>query len=198
MKYLFLMTGIAISLLGGFIFAGLKGACLFGGLITMLITFWKKKEKQPVSMRTAAATFLCFSVLSYLLMQAGGLLGANPEVRKKLALIEKELEAGNYDPSWIIISQKRNSVFNGLLRKSASKSYHLQGRAIDLYVFDLNGDFQFNKEDLCIMETATREVERKHPELAGGLVDYDIAGNGYLTRHMIHIDTRGYPARLSR
>ena len=33
-----------------------------------------------------------------------------------------------------------------------SPSWHLKGKAIDVYVFDINSDNLFNKEDISIIE----------------------------------------------
>ena len=125
-------------------------------------------------------------------MYLGGLIGADKQITRKLELIKFELNSKGYKTRWIIISQKRLSIFNDLLPNSAKTSWHLKGKAIDVYVFDINGDNLFNKEDISIIEQANKVVEKENPELIGGLGDYK---NGYFTKHMIHFDTRGYRHR---
>jgi hypothetical protein len=148
-----------------------------------------------------AGFFLSFFILGYILMYLGGLIGADKEITRKLELIKLELNSNGYEANWIIISQKRLSFFNDLLPKSAKKknspSWHLKGKAIDVYVFDINGDNLFNKEDISIIEQANKVVEKEHPELIGGLGDYFININDYFTQHMIHFDTRGYSHRYT-
>jgi hypothetical protein len=82
-------------------------------------------------------------------------------------------------------------------KKKNSPSWHLKGKAIDVYVFDINGDNLFNKKDISILEQANKVVEKEHPELIGGFGDYFLDINGYFTKHMIHFDTRGYRHRYT-
>jgi hypothetical protein len=126
-----------------------------------------------------------------------GLLHAEEKVTRRVALIKKELKAKNYNPIWITISQKRNRYYNNLLPNSVNNSYHIQGMAIDLFVFDIDGDYKYNLQDVEIIKEAALEVERKNPELKGGLLEYKSSKRGFLTQHMIHIDARGYSLQRS-
>ena len=122
-------------------------------------------------------------------------LPANCKINTKLNMIENEISKRGYINNWFIISGKRSSWYNELLPNSAKQSYHLHGDAIDIYVFDINGDGIFNNEDVKIFESANQYVESNYPELVGGLGTY--TNKGYLSSHMIHIDTRGYKKRYN-
>ena len=120
---------------------------------------------------------------------------ANSNVNYKLYLIKNEISKRGYTNNWFIISSKRHSLYNKILLNSTKKSYHLKGDAIDIYVLDIDNDGVFNSNDIKIIESANKEVELNHPELIGALGTYTT--KGYFTRHMIHIDTRGYKKRYN-
>ena len=198
MKLTILISGIISSLIFGFIFAGLFGAFCFALILTLTIYLYREKSKIRFSKIGIVGFFLSFCILGYFLMYLGGLIGADKEITRKLELIKLELNSKGYKTNWIIISQKRLSFINDLLTNSSKDSWHLKGKAIDVYVFDINGDNLFNKEDISIIEQANNVVEKEHPELIGGLGDYSLDKNDYFTKHMIHFDTRGYRQRYSK
>ena len=132
---------------------------------------------------------LCFALILTVTIQ---------EIRKKLDLIKYDIKSKGYKASWIVISQKRVTILNNFFKNSAKRSWHLQGKAIDIYVFDINGDNTFNKEDIRILDQANKSVEKKHHDLIGGFGDYFLEKHDYLTKHMIHIDTRGYSERYTK
>ncbi|MCE2711882.1 MAG: hypothetical protein LW688_05005 [Cryomorphaceae bacterium] len=202
MRLTILISGILSSLIFGFIFAGIFGAFFFASILTITIYLFRKKSKNRLSKRGIVGYFISFCILGYLLMYLGGLVGADREITRKLELIKLELNSKGYKTSWIIISQKRLTFFNKLLVNSAKEkkkpSWHLKGKAIDVFVFDINGDNLFNKKDISIIEKANKAVENKYPELIGGLGDYFIDKNNYFTKHMIHFDTRGYRHRYTQ
>ena len=123
-------------------------------------------------------------------------LPGNCKVTHKLIMIENEIEKRGYRNDWFIISGQRHLWYNKILPNSAKDSYHLKGEAIDIYVIDINGDGIFNSEDIKIFESANKYVESIHPELIGAVGTYTT--KGYLTRHMIHVDTRGYKLRYNK
>ena len=198
MKLTILISGIISSLIFGFIFAGLFGAFCFALILTLTIYLYREKSKIRLSKIGIVGFFLSFCILGYFLMYLGGLIGADKEITRKLELIKLELNSKGYKTNWIIISQNRLSFINDLLTNSSKDSWHLKGKAIDVYVFDINGDNLFNKEDISIIEQANNVVEKEHPELIGGLGDYSLDKNDYFTKHMIHFDTRGYRQRYSK
>ena len=195
MKYMFYFGYFMLASIFGFIFSGIVGCFLLGAILSCAIYYRNSNNKN--SIRFAILSFAVLAIFGYQLMTVSGLVGAQPKVQLKLELIEKELKAQQHQPRWLNISQKRNSFFNGLLNKSKSKSQHLQGKAIDIYVFDIDGDNEFNHRDIKIFEAAVNKVEYDYPGLRGGLGDYFLRQNSYLTRHMIHIDTRGKTTRYT-
>jgi hypothetical protein len=191
MKYFLFFLGTLLSLVLGVLYAGALGYALFGAMMTFTLFIFRRLSKKSSSKKFILMTFFGAAALGYALILCAGLTGAKPEVERKLALIEEELKSKNFKPYWVIISQKRNKLFNGILKKAVSNSNHLDGIAIDIFVFDINGDFSFNEKDYEIIYSAIKTVEKKHPELKGALGSYTRKENGFLTKHMIHIDTGG-------
>ena len=198
MKPRILITGIISSLILGFLFAGFLGALCFALILTVTIYLLKKKSQKTFTKMGVAGSFFSLFIFGYFLMYFGGLIGADQEIRKKLDLIKYDIKSKGYKASWIVISQKRVTILNNFFKNSAKRSWHLQGKAIDIYVFDINGDNTFNKEDIRILDQAKKSVEKKHPDLIGGFGDYFLEKHDYLTKHMIHIDTRGYSERYTK
>jgi energy-coupling factor transporter transmembrane protein EcfT len=197
-KTILFLVCLILATISGFVFAGIFGSFLFAIILTFNIYILKKLKGKKIKAFNITILFFSLALFGYGLMHLGGLLGAKSEVLKKLSLIEEDLVERNYNPSWIIISQKRHPLLNSLLNKSAKDSYHLKGLAIDIYVFDINGDGIFDASDIKILEIANNNVEREHPELIGAFGDYSSKENGYLTKHMIHLDIRGYKVRYSK
>jgi hypothetical protein len=203
MKTIISIIGVISSVFFGFIFAGFIGAFLFSLILTLSVYLVKKRGHKSFTGFTAIGYFFSCFILGYMLMNLGGLLGADPFVLKKLNLIELELKSKGFKTNWIVISQKRSRFFNSFLPNSAKgtkpgkQSFHLTGKAVDIYVFDINGDEIFDDEDIKLIEKANNTVESKHPELIGGFGDYFLKKHDYFTKHMIHIDIRGSRVRYT-
>ncbi len=118
---------------------------------------------------------------------------ANSEINKKVDLIKQEISKKGYSNYWFVISRKRFKWYNMILTNSVKNSNHLKGIAIDIYVFDINGDGIFNSKDIKIIEDANDLIELNHPELVGAFGTY--ISKGYFSRHMIHFDTSGVKIR---
>ena len=198
MKIILIALGIIAALLFGLVFAGFIGA--FGFAFMLLATFYLPKiyHKKSISKVRVFTLFVSFYILGYGIMYAVGLLGAEKEILTKLELIKGELKAMGHNPKWVIISQKRNIWINKELKNAVPNSNHLYGKAIDVYVLDINGDNLFNKEDISIIEQANNVVEKEHPDLIGCLGDYFLDKNDYFTKHMIHFDTHGIDCRYTQ
>jgi uncharacterized protein YcbK (DUF882 family) len=119
----------------------------------------------------------------------------NESTLTKLDLVKKEITDRGYHNRWVVISGHRSGWYNNLLKNSAKKSYHLKGKAIDIFVFDIDGDWDFDSEDIKIIESVNRSVEKIHPELVGALGTYTT--KDYFTKHTVHLDTRGYKRRYN-
>lgn len=191
MKIILIALGIIAALLFGLVFAGFIGA--FGFAFMLLATFYLPKiyHKKSISKVRVFTLFVSFYLLGYGLMYVIGLLGAEKEIITKLELIKGELKAMGHNPKWVIISQKRNKWINKELKNSVPNSQHLYGKAIDIYVLDINGDLSYNQTDAKLFEIANQKVEKKNPGLRGFCKLYIYTKPfHYFTKHMIHIDQR--------
>lgn len=178
------LAGLLLSLIIGFIFAGIIGALAIGVILSMTISIIKARFHLSSILYNAIA----FSVLSYLIMIGAGLLNANDSVHKKVNAIKKELTDKGYRPAWVIISQKRYEFYNNLLVNSIKngKSKHLKGQAIDLYIYDINGDGAYNMKDFEIFKTASGKINKANPDISGRVFHY--LGKGFFSRRMIHVE----------
>ena len=184
MKLIKFFIGLFCSILVGFLFASLFGAIVMGLILSLTMCSIKSSfQLSDILLKT-----FVFSVLGYVLMLSVGLLNANDLVHKKVDLINDELINMGYRPKWVIISQKRYEFYNNILTNSKKngKSKHLVGKAIDLYIYDINGDGSYNIKDFEIFKMASRKVEIINPEIKGGVYDY--LKKGPLSRRMIHVE----------
>ncbi len=91
-----------------------------------------------------------------------------------------------------VASGFRSPSHNGVLSGAASDSRHMYGDAADIAI-DANNDGRLTEIDARLVAAAAEVVERKHPDLVGGIGLYittDGAGWPY-----VHIDVRGRRAR---
>ena len=190
MRILVLPTGIVLSILIGLFITGVLGLILFS-IVLSLSSFLSFKKK--ISAKNFLIVFFIVIGIGFSLKKFCGLTGADEKTTQKVNLIEQELETMGNNPQWVCISQKRNTYFNAILLNSVPNSQHLNGQAIDLFVFDIDGNYMFDKNDIKLIEKANTKVEKLHPKLRGALGDY--FHKSYLTSHMIHIDTRGKSKR---
>lgn len=128
----------------------------------------------------------------------------SPRLLDKLELTIQELNASGVPVQHVgIISGFRTPSYNsggGETSGRGALSRHMYGDAMDWYVDndrnnsmdDLNKDGRVNKEDARVIGKAAERVEKKYPDLVGGIGLYNPTGahNGF-----VHIDTRGYRAR---
>jgi len=128
----------------------------------------------------------------------------NPKLVDKLELTIQELEAMGHPVRHItIMSGFRTPEYNytgGNTQGRANLSRHMYGDASDVYIDkdgnrvmdDLNHDGRVDVRDAEVILEAVERVERKHPELVGGVGVYSACcGHGPFT----HIDVRGFRAR---
>ena len=176
---------VLLSILSGFFLAGIPGALLFGTFNTLA---WKSLRRKETSTGALLFGFAGFSALGYLLMLGFGLLGATENAQKRVDAIRTNLEQDGYSPRWFIISQKRTWIYNKLLLNSVDKSKHMQGKAIDLYIIDIDGDGDYDKGDYTLIEKAAANVNRTSPELSGKTYSY--LGKGFFSRCMVHVELK--------
>ena len=128
----------------------------------------------------------------------------SPRLLDKLELTIQELNATGTPVKHVgTISGFRTPSYNAGGGNTAGRgalSRHMYGDAMDWYVDndrdgrmdDLNGDGKVNTGDGRVIVKAATSVEKKYPELVGGVGLYAPTGahSGF-----VHIDTRGYRAR---
>ena len=91
-----------------------------------------------------------------------------------------------------VASGFRSPAHNGELSGSAQDSRHMFGDAADIAI-DANNDGRLTEIDARLVAAAAEIVERKHPDLVGGVGLYiTTEGAGW---PYVHIDTRGKRAR---
>jgi len=91
-----------------------------------------------------------------------------------------------------VVSGFRSPAHNGGLSGAASDSRHMYGDAADIGI-DANNDGRLTEIDARLVAAAAEVVERKHPELVGGIGLYINADGGGWP--YVHIDVRGRRAR---
>ncbi|MGQ0815196.1 MAG: YcbK family protein [Gemmatimonadota bacterium] len=128
----------------------------------------------------------------------------SPRLLDKLELTIQELRNTGTPVEHVgVISGFRTPSYNeggGNTGGRGALSRHMYGDAMDWYIDndrdgrmdDLNHDGRISREDGRVMVRAAERVEKKYPELVGGIGLYAPTGghSGF-----IHVDTRGYRAR---
>jgi hypothetical protein len=115
-------------------------------------------------------------------------LPGNDKIQLKKKLISIKLKEKGFHGGYILISEKRHKWYNNILSNSSDNSFHLKGMAVDFWLMDLNKDGGWNKKDIDLMVNIINEVEKEHPELAGGTGTY--LNSGTLASRMVHTDVR--------
>jgi uncharacterized protein YcbK (DUF882 family) len=131
-------------------------------------------------------------------------VAVQPRVLDKVELVIQELEAmGHPVENIFAVSGFRTPAYNaggGNTVGRGQLSRHMYGDAMDIAVDndrnnimdDLNGDGRINLDDARVIGAAVDRVERKYPNLVGGMHYYPPTGGH---QGMVHIDTRGFRAR---
>lgn len=118
----------------------------------------------------------------------------SPRLLDKIELVVDEIAKlrGVPDPMRIRVrvnSGFRTPLHNSGVEGSALNSRHQYGDAADVAI-DADGDGRFTSFDSRVVGLAVEMVERRHPELVGGLGVYVNGRSSY-----VHIDARGRRAR---
>jgi uncharacterized protein YcbK (DUF882 family) len=121
-------------------------------------------------------------------------VAVSPELLDKVELVAAEIARtrGVRDPLRVAVdvhSGFRTPLHNGNVEGSAFNSRHQYGDAADVAI-DADGDGRFSALDAQWAGLAAEMVERRHPDLVGGLGMYTSARAPY-----VHIDVRGRRAR---
>ena len=119
----------------------------------------------------------------------------SPRLLEKLELVMNEITklrgGGRVHVAIDVNSGFRTPLHNGRVQGSADDSRHQYGDAADVTI-DADGDGRYTSFDARIVAVAVEQVERKNPELVGGLGLY--TSPRYRTSY-VHIDARGRKAR---
>jgi uncharacterized protein YcbK (DUF882 family) len=119
----------------------------------------------------------------------------NPRLLDKLELVFSELERMQgitQQPLELDVnSGYRTPAHNKLVRRAASDSRHQYGDAADVVV-DANGNGRIDRNDHRLVVAAVETVEKKYPDLQGGMGVY--TSTLYPTPY-VHIDARGQRVR---
>ena len=122
-------------------------------------------------------------------------VAVSPRLLDKLELIVAEIAelrgGAEVQVAVDVHSGFRAPAYNRRVRRAAKDSRHQYGDAADIAI-DANGDGRFTAADLKLVAWAVEEVERAHPELAGGLGLYS---SRRYNQPYAHIDARGRRAR---
>jgi hypothetical protein len=128
----------------------------------------------------------------------------SPRVLDKVELTLQEMEAEGHPVKHVfVISAFRTPSYNvsgGDPSGRAGLSRHMYGDAMDVVIDndndnlmdDLNGDGRVNVGDARVLAAAADRVEKKYPDLIGGIGVYSPTGAHH---GFVHIDTRGFRAR---
>jgi uncharacterized protein YcbK (DUF882 family) len=131
----------------------------------------------------------------------------NEDLVDKLELVIAQLQRDGVQVGrMVVMSGFRTPWYNrhgGQVGGRAELSRHMYGDAADVFIdntgrgrmSDLNHDGRVDSRDARVILRAVEEVEREHPELAGGVGVYRAT-----RRHgpFAHIDVRGWRARWGR
>ncbi len=134
-------------------------------------------------------------LLGSIWLYTNSLIGVDVTAKKYLYELKHELKELGYQPNLFVSGGRRYKLDNYLLNKyagGAKNSLHLKGKAIDLIILDVNKDGKRNSKDIVY-----RILDKKIIGNKGGLGSYKNV-NGFLSRQMIHFDSRGYKARRNR
>lgn len=184
MKAIKFLFALFVALIVGFLYAGILGSAVFGIILSLTISYIKRQ----FNLSTFLLRTFVFSITAYTLMFFFGLLNADKDVHVKVDKIRDKLIALGYSPKWVIISQKRNVIYNNLLYNSVKngKSKHLTGKAIDLYVFDINGDWVYDSKDFEIIQKASNKIDKEDPHSKCQVIHY--LTKGKFSKRMVHIE----------
>jgi hypothetical protein len=114
----------------------------------------------------------------------------DPRILDKIELVLADLDVKDFEMPMDVSSGFRTPLYNKTVPRAAGDSRHQYGDAADLAV-DVDGDGKVTYNDAVAVARAVERVERRHPDLVGGLGLYGNRGNS----PYVHIDVRGKPSR---
>ena len=129
-------------------------------------------------------------VLLVFFLYFNSLWGVDATVRDYYRELELELERQDYAAATMVICGKRHGWVNWIGR-GAKNSQHVQGKAIDILVFDVNRDGSSDERDVNIVY---KILDEKIVQDNGGVGTYK-KQSGFWNRRQVHFDSRGHRKR---
>jgi uncharacterized protein YcbK (DUF882 family) len=111
----------------------------------------------------------------------------SPDVQRKEKALNKALRKQGYKPHYFLLSGYRPHWLNQLMPLAAKNSDHQGGKAIDLFVIDIDGNGQFNDRDLTILSETVNTMDKNNPGQRGGVGLYQKSFS-----RMFHFDVSGH------
>ncbi len=111
----------------------------------------------------------------------------SPDVQRKEKALNKVLRKQGYKPRYFLLSGYRPHWLNQLMPLAAKNSDHQRGKAIDLFVIDIDGNGQFNDQDLDILAKTVNTMDKNNPGQQGGVGLYQKSFS-----RMFHFDVSGH------
>lgn len=144
-----------------------------------------------------SGTFLALVVVFIVLFFTyfNNVSGVDPATRSYYQELKSKLVENGYDDNLIIVSGIRwkwhNDLLNYFKTGAAKNSFHLDAKALDVIVRDVNKDGRADKQDVIIVkEILEKDIVRNN----GGVGIY-LNSNHFFSKQMVHFDCRGYKAR---
>ena len=128
---------------------------------------------------------------------SGSLIGVEKEAKVAYKKLKKEIKDEGFRPKIFVISGKRWNLDNQIFTRlsGASKnSQHLNGKAIDIIILDVNEDGEVDGKDVDLVYQI---LEEKILNGSGGIGTYKNE-KGFLNKQMIHFDLRKNKSRWNR
>ena len=110
----------------------------------------------------------------------------SPDVQRKEKALNTALRKQGYNPHYFLLSGYRPRWLNQLMPLAAKNSVHQEGKAIDLFVIDIDGNRKFDSRDLAILSETVDVMDKKNPGQKGGVGLYQKSFS-----RMFHFDVSG-------
>ncbi len=110
----------------------------------------------------------------------------SPDVRRKEKALNTALRRQGYKPRYFLLSGYRPRWLNQLMPLAAKNSDHQRGKAIDLFVIDIDGNGKFEDRDLTILSETVDLMDKRNPGQKGGVGLYQ-----HSFSRMFHFDVSG-------
>ncbi|MCF8234534.1 MAG: DUF882 domain-containing protein [Bacteroidales bacterium] len=155
-----------------------------------------KKVKGRKILKRAGIVLAAIILLAvvFFFVYCNSLLWMDEQAKSYYTELKEEVEKQGYETAFFVLCGKRFELINNFLAKYGSavkKSTHLEGKAIDILVLDVNNDGNIDGKDVDIVYQI---LDRKIVKDNGGIGTYKNQ-DWKFTRQMVHFDCRGHRKR---